>query len=599
MLPRLVFPAGLTLALISIAIFFFFGADSAPASLTLSAAFLGVGAASVALGRTKIPDFSLILACLYLAFLLLAYLKGWLATGAPEYASLAAGGAVFLIARSSALKKDNAAPLWTMTLALGGLVALAALINFAIDPASWLGRERPYHVERLSAPFLSANTAGTFYGLVLLMGLASLLRAFKRIRGLGIGAQIDSLFRELSFPAIIVLLSATALALTASRAGIVTGAVLGVVLVIWERMASLDRAGNKALADSAFLILTVTTLGAMLVLFGELFLSRLERVGRDSETRRILIETYWQAVRYAPVFGHGLGGFRFVNDLAMSAQNARVLLGQGAAHNVYLQWLLQGGVAGSAAMFGAVGFVIFRIYAGLMRRRRGRVYLRAALLIALLVATHGLVDYALEIPGFMWFFAWVLGLSMGMADAGRVETIAGLPARRLVRFGFAGVLSVGAVFCAITGQERVKGTFPANDATAAQMVPPYQEKLPRGIGLERLIVIGDRALRLDPPAGALAVSAFERAAELEPRSGEIWARLSYARLVQGEDFQGAASALSRSFLYKPYAERAFRRWRLDVAARLWPYLPPEARSAALREARLEPEAWRRRWMAAL
>lgn len=393
----------------------FYGADSPQASLTLSAILLLIGAFA-AMAAPRRPNAATLLALAAFAGLLgLARLNGWLATGAPEYASLAACGAVMYTAAAGAASTRRARSLWHLTLYLGGALAILAFLDFANDPATNFGRERPYALGRLSAPFLSANTAATFYGVITIMALAEVARAVRRAQSADIREWIDMLLRGLSVPLIILMFSLSNVILTASRAGAAALALAALVYLLWEMLAD-GRNGFALRSWITGLFMALLIGGGVYLLSGDALFSRLAGVGEDG-SRWVLIEAYWQAVWLEPVFGHGLGGFSAVNALAGTPQTNDFLLDQGAAHNLYLQWMLQTGFAGFGVAALLMLFGLAKLLTGLARRRGNKDRIRAVLCILLLIGTHGLVDYAMEIPLFAWLAAWMMGLGLGMAQA--------------------------------------------------------------------------------------------------------------------------------------------------------------------------------------
>ena len=596
---RLVGP-GLGLVLLFAASAFAFGADSVAASLVISALILALVGIGLIAGVIDLPRVSFALAGAYLVFLLIAAWRGWLVSGLGEYASLAAAGAVVLMARSGAVKLEQGRRLWSWTLILGGSLALISILQFSVEPAAWFGQTRPFHTNRLAGPFLSANTAATFFAMIALLALASVCQQWRRIEGPGAKRWVETGLAGLTLPLSVTVLALACVLMSASRAGVLLCLGAGCALLIWDTLRQPLKSGKERRSWTPRLTglgLGLTALVLLLPLT-EVLGVRLERVGNDTATRSLMFSAYWDATGYAALFGHGLGGFRFINDLVADAHTAPTLVRQSAAHNVYLQWLLQAGWLGALVMFGTVAGMIASIWAGLARRRRGRTELRAVLAVTVLVAAHGLVDFALEIPGVLWLFAWMLGLGLGFARSER-EAAASRPAPAwrflAVQFGF-GLLALAVVF----------GWNGINHARAGQVMGLDEAGLARiaetsharpGF-LARRQALADRALQLgiEPE---LAASLYEDVLAAEPRDGDNWARLAYARFLAGENAAGVDAALAQSYWRKPYANAAFRRWRLAFASQVWRQLSPSTRAAVLRELRLEPEARRARWMEAL
>lgn len=393
-----------------------YGGDSPQASLALSTVLLILGSLAVLVGPRRISPIALLGIAGFAGLLALARWNGWLATGAHEYAVLAACGALIFIAFSGASTPERARRLWQAALILGGALSIAAFIDFTLSPELNFGRERPYALGRLSAPFLSANTAATFYGVIALMALAEIARTVRRAQTADLRDWIDTLARGLSIPMIILMFALSNVVLTASRGGLAALIIALLVLVLWE---GVTRRGRRFGMRSWVLGLAATLIGGLgiYLLSGDALFSRLGGLGED-ESRLILIESYWRAVQLDPLFGHGLGGFQAVNAQAGNIETNDFLLDQGAAHNLYLQWLLQTGLVGTLAAGALILVGIVQLLQGVGERRRNLSRMRAVITILLFVALHGLVDYAMEIPLFTWFIAWLFGLGLAMARPG-------------------------------------------------------------------------------------------------------------------------------------------------------------------------------------
>ena len=150
--------------------------------------------------------------------------------------------------------------------------------------------------------------------------------------------------------------------------------------------------------------------------YAEILGARTSGLAEDANSRAVMYQAYAGSLQQSPLIGHGLGSFAEVNHRLMTADNANVLASQGAAHNIELQWLMQAGIFGTAAMFGVMAVIFGAIWQGLSTRRRLRGNLRAIICVSLFIILHGQVDFAIEIPGLMWWWALLLGLGAGIAD---------------------------------------------------------------------------------------------------------------------------------------------------------------------------------------
>lgn len=578
------------------------GADQ-PSSALLFSALLSAGCALilVSLGE-RISVLGAVWIVGGVGLFLIGALKGWASTGAGEYASLLAGGGVFLAARNAALKREAAQTIVLILTGMGALIGFAAFIDFFIDPQTLFGFDHPYNNRRLSAPFLSANTAATFFGMFALLALTATMAALKR------GGRFDKKVQRLALPVGSLLICATCLFLSGSRAGISLFMITALSLLAWDRAAAWRANTSKKSAHT----LTPAPKGLWglvsgpgvifvlgLVLFGisgGLYAERIEQSGLllADNPRGVMFAQYIQAIWLSPLWGAGLGGFAFVNDFIATAPDARTIMYQNAAHNVAFQWLLQTGLPASLLALALTGALLRRILKGLSKRRSQRLLLRVAFLIAVFVFAHGMVDYALEIPAVFWLFSFILGLGVGVADGGRSK-------RKQVASSLAFKAGVTLALLACTGfslyagLDRNSALGIASSSDEAFSAKFSDEAELRG-SATRLEAIGDRALRLETPDLPLARTAFRSSLDIEPRNAKLWAKLAYANysiipIISGE----TEEALRQSYFLMPYADRHFIEWRLGFVANAWTSMPVDLRDAAEREARILPSRAEARW----
>lgn len=513
----------------------------------------------------------------------LGLVRGWASTGAAEYASLFAATGVFAIAQAGARSPDRATVLWNATLFVGLLLGVIAFYDTVITPEKilWLDRPNPSH--RLATPFLSPNTAGTFFGLFSILAIGGALEALAR------GARA----KPLVLPLVTLLICLTCMLMTGSRGALSAFAASALVLLAWTFIAAWRRGDRRGVLSPlgllvASLLIAVFWLSGSVV--SERFLAGIDNAGGSA--RVVMFDAYVHAIGDAPVFGHGLGGFEFINAKSARADNAATIMYQNAAHNVGLQWILQAGLAGFVGLAMIAVLIGRDMLRGLGRRRSQRPLIRAAVVGALFVLGHGMVDFALEIPGFMWLFAWVLGVGAGLATGGgRVSRARG----RWAAVAFSVVFVAGALLSGAAFLDRAQALSIAN-LDDAEFFAAYGDTLPERGSARLYTAIGDRALAAQSRGGSIAAAAYGRSVEVEPRDGLVWAKLSMARLLsQPGDPAAVIDALRQSYFVMPYADRSVIRWRLDFAATVWGLLPIDVRAAAHREARIAPPAVQADW----
>ena len=405
------------------------GADSAPAAPLLAFGFLILG--MICLTGAEMPRLpsGVIWAGAGVLFVLLVgqsivVLSGQGQEGgavAQEGGVLMAGIACFILGRVAALetKAADRAMAWFMAALV--VVAVLSFIDFVAAPEQVFGRAKPFHQDRLTGPFLSANTAATFFAVSTVLAFVHLLRAARGAEGSVVRA-LERVGRRALLPLILFVFALTALLLTGSRAGLLVmiGSLGG--LFLWDAMAARKGAGpsaskSLALGMSAFFILLIVLWWAS----GGIAQDRLVGLQTDDAGRGVLWQASWNAFLASPLWGHGLGRFTEAIAPYITEESAPILILQGAAHNLPLQWLLQTGVIGTLAAVAFLWALSRHLLAGLSKRRRQRTLIRTVIICGGLALVHGLVDYGVEIPAVFWTLCLLLGLGSGIAD-GRTAT---------------------------------------------------------------------------------------------------------------------------------------------------------------------------------
>ena len=413
---NILFPWGAMLVLLSAAALFF-GADTPLPQLTFSGLILLLTALILLLTRYRVPSIVFWIAAIIALFMAKEAATGQLSYSIPDYAVLAATLALVLVGRSATLLAPRITPIWNLMALVFLCLSGWAFIDFLNAPETIFGQPRPYHQDRLSAAFLSANVAATFFGLTVLCGVTLVQQAMAKTPGRSLMAMLDGLSRHGALGVITVLVGTTCLILTASRAGITLCAMSVVILIIWDTVGNRRDGARPAFGLMIIgLAVAVIVAGLILVTSGDVVGARYMDVEQSANSRSIMFAAYWQAHKAAPWFGHGLGSFAVVNASLLTADNAHILTVQGAAHNIVLQWLIETGWVGVLLGGAFVTGLMARIWRGLKRRRRYRTYLRAILCSGFFVLGHNLVDFSLEVPGVMWWWAMWLGFGVGIAE---------------------------------------------------------------------------------------------------------------------------------------------------------------------------------------
>jgi hypothetical protein len=300
--------------------------------------------------------------------------------------------------------------------AIGAAYAGWAILDFYLKGR--LGGSGPSD-GRLTASLLSPNVAAACLGVFAIHGWIGALRA-SRLDGAALfkGADGRTRLPRTAWRWIaLMVLALWAVALTASRGG-----ALSVLLGFGAAtLATLERGPfRKARGESRQARFPIAL---PFIVAGVLLMASVGQIGdrlKDSSTgiadRAVHTHVYVTELGHLPWTGLGLGTFQRFNTVIANAAEAPRFWALGAMHNVYLQWLYEGGIPGAGLMFGCLAYVLVSILGMTRGLRSESAWIAAAAGASALFLIHGLVDFDLQVVGVAGLWAFVLGAGFGAAE---------------------------------------------------------------------------------------------------------------------------------------------------------------------------------------
>jgi O-antigen ligase len=322
---------------------------------------------------------------------------------AIEMVKLSGMACLFLVGMM--LGRSNRRARLTLTLLIQG-GAVFSFLAFLAFAGGWTWSMQK---GRLDAGLLSPNTAATLFGVLLILGVEQVRREAAQASALGPTARGKRVAWALPLAAAAVL--AICLAMTASRAGLVSTAAAALLLAVLTAFG----ARTSGWIRVAVSILVALLLVAAVTLGGDLLLERFASLEQDIPGRTVVAAVHWRAFLASPLSGYGLGSFETVNAMFADSGTFRRIWGYRMTHNVYLQWLEEAGIIGTVPMFALIGLVMVRTVSAAFSHPTMGGWLRAMLCADLVVLIHGTVDFAVQTPSFAAFWALLLGLQWGLA----------------------------------------------------------------------------------------------------------------------------------------------------------------------------------------
>lgn len=336
--------------------------------------------------------------------------------------------ALTYIAGLMLLTSESTAQKLNLALIISSAIILAVtLVEFAVDPTRILLLDKAAYKDSFTATFINRNNAGTYIGLVTLLLVRQFWSSCRNLRS-GDLLSIAFLWKRRSHTpilkaagyAILLSIALIALFLTKSRAAIFSTLLALFVLsaiLLWLRQKR-QYTGRFLLRRYGFsLLLLLVTTGVAFLIFGERVMLRADTIGTE-DPRFCVLPGMLNAARH--YFSYGSGGGTFESVFAHYRDPACGLSGVWEkAHSTYLQTLIEFGLLGPIIGLTIVVGLFALFIHSLASKSRRNSYNALGLASVVLVSTHALVDFSIEIPGIAAFFSAILALatSIGYAHA--------------------------------------------------------------------------------------------------------------------------------------------------------------------------------------
>ena len=437
------------------------------------------------------------------------------------------------------------------------LLALAAFAGLSIVDHVTLHAGR-----RLTATLLSPNSAATLMGVGLVFAATFFSQAIQRSGG---RLRLERLGMDASLALGAAAVFAVALAMTASRAGIFATVIGLAVLLTWQVLAQGRRLSAVAIVGGAAALLVVI---GVAMRSADLTAARLETLEGDVAVRKAIFDAHWQAFLGSPWFGFGLGSFPVVNQLIVTSETLRILFDVRATHNLYLQWLEEAGVVGSALMAAWTLVAFWRVGREGVKPGTSGALARATIAAGVVVLLHGLSDFAVQVPALQALFAVGLGAATAATPSRRSPPAIGWGTPVFA----GGVLVASLLFAVPLAVSRFGGDMAwAPTASAEVLASSIEKDLARS--------------SKDPAIQARMLARARREVAMRPGAGGGWLRMAAVQFQRG-DIAAANVALDHSLSVSPLQTSLFVS-RTRLAYENWGLLTPAVRQQVMYQARIE------------
>jgi O-antigen ligase len=291
--------------------------------------------------------------------------------------------------------------------------AVYGLIALVLTPDMLLWIPKLAYRGSLTTTFVNHNTAATFIGAGAILWFCSAffsLQSFRysSIRMLLLMPSNEHIAFKVVFRSAIGLTCFFALLLTGSRGGLICSS-LGLLVAISLMSANRVKPGFWYAAGSGFVALAGTA--AWLSQTG-----RIASQGLFDDARWSVYGFCVDAIRQRPLLGSGAGTF---GDLfpSLRTDDFSTWGVWDYAHSTILEIAVEMGIPIAATVvIAAVASLIILAQAAVRSKGEGRSSLSAITGIAVLSYLHSMIDFSLQIPGYLILFGIVLGCGLAKAS---------------------------------------------------------------------------------------------------------------------------------------------------------------------------------------
>jgi len=320
---------------------------------------------------------------------------------------------------------DEALWLWRALAYFGAAYAAFGLVQELLFPDQLLFEPKTYYVGYLTATFVNRNTAGTFFGIALLLNLGL---EFHELRKIHIASFLKKAFnfaigwRDKNVLVLVhafcCLIIAMALFLTQSRGAVgatFIACVVAVALMTTHRLTA-DKPGEEFVSwrRYATIVAGLLVVVGLFALFAGRSVYRMQEQGSE-DARWCGFSSTMAAIKDNWIFGTGLGAFQDVFPVYRDSDCAGIFGVWERAHNFFLEGWLGLGIVFVAAL--AIGYlVLITVFIrGVKVRHKFRFIPVMGLAALTLASLHSVVDFSLQIPGVGVYFAAIMAATVTMS----------------------------------------------------------------------------------------------------------------------------------------------------------------------------------------
>ncbi len=271
----------------------------------------------------------------------------------------------------------------------------------------------------LTSTFVNRNSYATYAGLGLLSVIPLLFKAFDSSLKYGLSSNFgreyfyEHVLIKGWFPLLITFTLVCALLMSQSRGGALSTLLAIICLVI------ILLVSNKIHKKTGLLALVIATSIICWILFAknvEVLMDRLDALDIESKGREAVYTLLSKVSSDNSELGLGYGTFA---DSFRLYRDETIVGFYDKAHNTYLENIFELGYLQAVSLFLSIAWLALYCLRGVWVRKRNWIYPALGVAASVLVGTHALVDFSLQIPAVAYTYALMMGAAVAQSTSTR------------------------------------------------------------------------------------------------------------------------------------------------------------------------------------
>ncbi len=521
---------------------------------------------------------------------------------------LAAYGSAFWCSLQIGRNTQNAYYILKAIFIAGVFYAFYGMFDHFLGTEKILFIPKTAYIGSVTSTFINRNSYATYAAICSIICLALLVnKVFFEASSANENATVKGVLHNIYTKGFVYLhlliLLVASLVLSNSRAGVFSFILGVIVLIMCVGMSKPMRHLRKTLYIT--LITIVILLSGFVMQGGKTLSDRFDHLDNDIQIRLNIYKITLRAIGDFSYFGAGLGNFEPIFDMYRDSSLKNMTARIDHAHNTYLEMMLELGVIGFAVLM--ISFITVNIIfiKGMLRRQKDYIFPLTGFAVSVVVATHSLFDFSLEMPAIALTYSVILGVccAQSWSTRERLSDTQNSSASNITVF-IALIIGMAVFIIGIYLNVTALKQLPSNQIMAKLLNNKEVsiDELNDVISNQNsnanpaiLSDLGEAEFTLAHRYGIFTVDGakllteakahFKASLSLAPANSFAWQRLAYISFILGDSYEDVATYIYTSTMTGPYNKNLIF-YRLELSMLVWDYFTDDQRGLIMNQIKI-------------